>query len=98
MTRFRLLPPDPHLGWVPYAWLVYLSFYAAYPILGFFAASVLAVPPVFEPVLERLSAAYQLGYIDAATWQRWRDAYQDVAQMLQGLRRSIGRSSRSSDH
>jgi four helix bundle protein len=39
-----------------------------------------------------------LGYIDAATWQRWRDAYRDVAQMLQGLRRSIGRTSRSSDH
>ena len=38
-----------------------------------------------------------LGSIDAATWQRRRDAYQDVAQMLQGLRRSIGRTSRSSD-
>ncbi len=33
-----------------------------------------------------------LGYIDVAAWQRWRDAYQEVAQMLQGLRRSIGRS------
>ncbi len=39
-----------------------------------------------------------LGYIDVAAWQRWRDAYQEVAQMLQGLRRSIGRSSKSSDH
>ncbi len=45
-----------------------------------------------------------LGYIDVAAWQRWRDAYQEVAQMLQGLRRSIGRSaqrlgsSTSSDH
>jgi two-component system sensor histidine kinase DesK len=25
--RFRLLPPQSHLGWTPYAWLVYLSFY-----------------------------------------------------------------------
>jgi four helix bundle protein len=39
-----------------------------------------------------------LGYIDVATWQRWRDADQEVAQMLQGLRRSIGRSPKSSDH
>jgi four helix bundle protein len=43
-----------------------------------------------------------LGYIDVAAWQRWRDAYQEVAQMLQGLRRSIGRPpkspSKSSDH
>jgi four helix bundle protein len=39
-----------------------------------------------------------LGYIDAAGWQRWRDGYHEVAQMLQGLRRSIGRRPRSSDH
>ena len=25
--RIRLLPPDSHLGWTPYAWLIYLSFY-----------------------------------------------------------------------
>jgi four helix bundle protein len=39
-----------------------------------------------------------LGYVDASAWQRWRDAYQEIAQMLQGLRASIGHSSRSSDH
>ena len=26
-----------------------------------------------------------LGYIDEATWHRWRDEYQDIAKMLQGL-------------
>jgi four helix bundle protein len=39
-----------------------------------------------------------LGYLDQATWRRWRDGYKEVAQMLQGLRRSIGRSLKSSDH
>jgi four helix bundle protein len=31
-----------------------------------------------------------LGYIDEATWQRWRDSYQEIAQMLQGLRQKAG--------
>ena len=26
-----------------------------------------------------------LGYIDEATWQQWRDDYQEIAKMLQGL-------------
>lgn len=26
-----------------------------------------------------------LGYIDEATWQRWRDEYQEIARMLQGI-------------
>ena len=26
-----------------------------------------------------------LGYIDQATWQHWRDEYQEIAKMLQGL-------------
>ena len=26
-----------------------------------------------------------LGYIDAATWQRWRDEYQEISKMLQTL-------------
>jgi four helix bundle protein len=38
-----------------------------------------------------------LGYIDDATWRRWRDSYQGVAQMLQGLHRQIGRAPSSSD-
>jgi four helix bundle protein len=29
-----------------------------------------------------------LGYIDQATWQGWRDEYQAIARMLQGLHRS----------
>jgi four helix bundle protein len=29
-----------------------------------------------------------LGYIDEVTWQNWRDEYQAIARMLQGLYRS----------
>ncbi len=29
-----------------------------------------------------------LGYIDEPTWQRWRDEYHEIAQMLQGLSRN----------
>ena len=29
-----------------------------------------------------------LNYIDEATWIAWRDAYQEIAMMLQGLRRN----------
>ncbi len=29
-----------------------------------------------------------LGYIDEPTWQRWRDEYQEVSKMLQGLART----------
>jgi four helix bundle protein len=32
--------------------------------------------------------AFDLGYIDESTWQRWRDEYQAIAKMLQGLNRS----------
>jgi two-component system sensor histidine kinase DesK len=31
--RFRLLPPSSPLGWTPYAWLVYLSFFLGYAAL-----------------------------------------------------------------
>jgi four helix bundle protein len=31
-----------------------------------------------------------LGYVDEATWKRWRDEYQEVARMLQGLYSSWG--------
>ena len=31
---------------------------------------------------------HDLGYIDAATWQRWRDEYQEIAKMLQVIHRS----------
>lgn len=33
---------------------------------------------------------YDLGYIDAATWSRWRDEYQVIAKMLQGLHTRSG--------
>jgi four helix bundle protein len=31
---------------------------------------------------------YDLGYIDDETWQGWRDEYQEIAKMLQGIVRS----------
>ena len=31
---------------------------------------------------------HDLGYIDAAAWKRWRDEYQEIAKMLQGIARS----------
>ena len=32
--------------------------------------------------------AFDLGYVDEATWSRWREEYQEVAKMLSGLHRS----------
>jgi four helix bundle protein len=32
-----------------------------------------------------LRYAHDLGYLDAPTWTRWRDEYQDIARMAQGL-------------
>ena len=32
--------------------------------------------------------SHDLGYVDATTWQRWRDEYQQIAKMLQGIIRS----------
>ena len=31
-----------------------------------------------------------LGYIDEETWQAWRDSYQEIARMLNGLHRKSG--------
>ena len=33
-----------------------------------------------------------LGYIDAARWQAWRDEYQEIAKMLRGLHKAWSRS------
>ncbi len=33
-----------------------------------------------------------LGYIDDATWRRWRDEYHAIAKMIQGLHGRAGRS------
>jgi two-component system sensor histidine kinase DesK len=32
-TAMRLLPDNKNLGWLPYAWLVYVIFFAAYPAM-----------------------------------------------------------------
>jgi len=32
--------------------------------------------------------AHDLGYVDEAVWRRWRDGYEEIARMLQGLRRA----------
>ena len=37
-----------------------------------------------------LRYALDLGYICEADWQRWRDEYQGVSRMLQGLSRNVG--------
>ncbi len=34
---------------------------------------------------------FDLGYIDEETWKRWRDEYQEIAKMLQGLHTKSGR-------
>ena len=39
-----------------------------------------------------LRYALDLGYVDEQTWAVWRDGYQEVAQMLHGLHRSIGQA------
>ena len=33
---------------------------------------------------------FDLGYIDEATWKAWRDEYQAIARMLQGLQAKSG--------
>jgi two-component system sensor histidine kinase DesK len=43
--RFRLLPPEPGLGWIPYAWIVYLGSFFVEPIvrgrdLGYWAVTI----------------------------------------------------------
>jgi len=38
-----------------------------------------------------------LGYIDEATWKHWRDEYEEIAKMLQGLARRSGRPKDRSD-
>ena len=32
---------------------------------------------------------FDLGFIDEAAWRRWRDDYQEIAKMLQGLSRQV---------
>ena len=38
-----------------------------------------------------------LGYIDEATWQAWRQEYREIAKMLQALHRSTGSAPAASD-
>jgi four helix bundle protein len=35
---------------------------------------------------------FDLGYVDEATWRRWRDEYEAIAKMLQGLQRGGAKS------
>ena len=41
--------------------------------------------------------SFDLGYIDEANWQQWRDEYQAIAKMLQVLQAKSGRSAERSD-
>ena len=40
---------------------------------------------------------FDLGYIDEATWNAWRDEYQAIARMLQGLQVKSGGATAPSD-
>ena len=40
---------------------------------------------------------FDLGYIDEATWKEWRDEYQSIARMLQGLQAKSGGAEAPSD-
>ena len=37
-----------------------------------------------------LRYCHDLGYVDEASWARWRDEYQQIARMLHGLHRAWG--------
>jgi four helix bundle protein len=37
-----------------------------------------------------LRYCFDLGYISDTQWQSWRDEYEAIAKMLQGLHRSLG--------
>ena len=37
-----------------------------------------------------LRYCFDLGYISDTQWQSWRDEYEEIAKMLQGLHRSLG--------
>jgi two-component system sensor histidine kinase DesK len=52
--RFRLLPDDPELGWVPYIWPAYLAFVFAVP---------LAFAPTDDPVVYAASIAATLVFL-----------------------------------
>ena len=38
-----------------------------------------------------LRYCFDLGYVQEATWKQWRDEYQEIAKMLQGLQTKSGR-------
>jgi two-component system sensor histidine kinase DesK len=40
LSRFRLLPPDPEIGWTPYAWLIYSPALFLWPSLNPYNATV----------------------------------------------------------
>jgi four helix bundle protein len=46
---------------------------------------VMAIGPAEMRLWSRY--CFDLGYVDEATWQRWRDDYQEIARMLHGLAR-----------
>jgi len=37
-----------------------------------------------------LRYCFDLGYISDTQWKAWRDEYEEIAKMLQGLQRSLG--------
>ncbi|HEY5087203.1 MAG TPA: sensor histidine kinase, partial [Gemmatimonadaceae bacterium] len=72
LSRFRILPPDPEIGWTPFAWLIYFPVLFMWPALGHAGAGVwiatIAGALVFLPL-------YFRGY-----WcNGWREKYWIIA-------------------
>ncbi len=40
LSHFRILPPDPEIGWTPFAWLIYFPALFMWPVLGHTGAGV----------------------------------------------------------
>lgn len=70
--RWRLLPNDPDMGWVPYVWVLYLAFVFLTPVIGEYGgasmwAGSVAAAVVFLPL-------YVAGY--------WYDGWRQLAVAL----------------
>src|SRR5665213_2117014 len=72
LSRFRLLPPDPEIGWTPLAWLIYFPTLFMWPALQHAGPGVWIVTIVGGAVFLPL---YFRGY-----WcNGWREKYWIIA-------------------
>lgn len=65
----RLLPKDPHIGWTPYAWLIYLSGFVAEPFWRHFSPGLTAATFAVAAVFLWL---YFAGYWQLCRREGWR--------------------------